>query len=81
MGEGDQVREDQAGVRRPTPSFRGEADEGGREPGIHNHRPGVMDSGLASATLRRPGMTILWLHDYPRFRFSTTAQTALLIWL
>ena len=34
-------------------SFRGEAE--GREPGIHNPRPVVMDSGLAAA--RRPGMT------------------------
>jgi hypothetical protein len=40
-----------------TSSFRGEADEGGREPGIHNHRLGVMDSGLASASRRRTGMT------------------------
>src|SRR5262249_13023838 len=28
---------------------------GTREPGIHNHRPGIVDSGLAAA--RRPGMT------------------------
>src|SRR5258707_7478235 len=38
-------------------SFRGSAV--GREPGIHNHRSGSMDSGLASASLRRPGMTSL----------------------
>ena len=37
------------------PSFRGEADEGGRGPGIHKHRPVVMGSGFAAA--RRPGMT------------------------
>src|SRR5215471_2804857 len=37
------------------PSFRGSA--AGREPGIHNHRSGSMDSGLAFASLRRPGMT------------------------
>src|SRR5439155_18088985 len=28
-----------------------------REPGTHNPRPVIMDSGLASASLRRPGMT------------------------
>src|SRR5260221_14786764 len=38
-------------------SFRGSA--AGREPGIHNRRSGSMDSGLASASLRRPGMTRL----------------------
>src|SRR5260370_38279435 len=38
-------------------SFRGSA--AGREPGIHNHRSRSMDSGLASASLRRPGMTRL----------------------
>src|SRR6266403_1771013 len=38
-------------------SFRGSA--AGREPGIHNHRSGSMDSELASASLRRPGMTRL----------------------
>src|SRR6202030_2046872 len=38
-------------------SFRGEADEGGREPGIYNPRPVVMGSGFAFASLRRPGMT------------------------
>src|SRR5215471_1825688 len=42
------------------PSFRGSAV--GREPGIHNHRSGSMDSGLASASLRRPGMTRLTEH-------------------
>src|SRR5215510_9703985 len=36
-------------------SFRGSA--AGREPGIHSHSSGSMDSGLASASLRRPGMT------------------------
>src|SRR5712691_2457492 len=34
-------------------SFRGPSVA--REPGIHNHRPGVMDSGLATSW--RPGMT------------------------
>jgi hypothetical protein len=38
-------------------SFRGSA--AGRESGIHNHRSGSMDSGLASASLRCPGMTLL----------------------
>jgi hypothetical protein len=42
-------------------SFRGSA--AGREPGIHNHKSGSMDSGLASASLRRPGMTRLELSD------------------
>ena len=45
---------------RPKPlsqSFRGSA--AGREPGIHNHCSRSMDSGLASASLRRPGMTRL----------------------
>jgi error-prone DNA polymerase len=36
-------------------SFRGSAE--GREPGNHNHRLRSMDSGFASASLRRPGMT------------------------
>ncbi len=30
-----------------------------REPAIHNHRPRSMDSGLASASFRRPGITRL----------------------
>src|SRR5215831_4103927 len=42
---------------KPVPSFRGSA--AGREPGIHNRRSGSMDSGLASASLRRPGITRL----------------------
>src|SRR5215471_925531 len=41
--------------KNPIPSFRGSA--AGREPGIHNHRSGIMDSGLAATSLRRPGMT------------------------
>src|SRR6266478_8262222 len=49
-------------------SFRGSAV--GREPGIHNHRSGSMDSGLASASLRRPGMT-------PLTKVDTLAQRVL----
>src|SRR5262245_935670 len=41
----------------PVPSFPGAAV--GREPGIHNQRSGSMDSGFASASRRRPGMTRL----------------------
>jgi hypothetical protein len=37
-------------------SFRGST--AGREPGIHNHRSGSVDSGRASASLRRPEMTL-----------------------
>jgi hypothetical protein len=49
--------DDACAVETFTPSFRGSA--AGREPAIHNDSSGSMDSGLASASLRRPGMTRL----------------------
>src|SRR5262245_43339055 len=46
----------------------------GREPGIHNHRSGSMDSGLASASLRRPLNDALTKVDTLAPRILTQAQ-------
>src|SRR5258708_19491950 len=67
VGGGVRCRKKDSG--RPLCSHCG-GSAAGREPGIHNHRSRTMDSGLASASLRRPGMTRLWSH-----RFRQTLKT------